>query len=70
MGSALIYLVQVDEDREIEVRAPRTEAALAIQAGAQVLVSWQPSNAVVVPDDNPEARGAEGDLSTQVLLKP
>lgn len=70
VGSALIYMVKVDEDREIEVRAPRSEAALAIGSGSQVSVSWQPANTVVVPDDSAGSRGEATDLSTQMLLKP
>lgn len=72
VGSALIYFVKIGEGREIEVRAPRSEAALAIQKGTHVSVSWRPEHTVVVPDDELETRGAEADLdlSTQQLLRP
>ncbi|MBO1900975.1 ABC transporter ATP-binding protein [Leucobacter weissii] len=68
IGSALLYLVRTDDGRELEVRAPRTEAALRVSGGDHVRVGWRPGQAVVVPDDGPGARGADTGLATQQLL--
>ena len=70
VGSALISLVRTDDGLEIEVRAPRSEAALAVGRGDRVRVGWRPESAVVVPDEESAARGGDGDLATSQLLAP
>ena len=70
VGSALISLVRTDDGVEIEVRAPRSEAALSVRQGDRVRVGWHPESAVVVPDEERAARGGDGPLATQQLLAP
>lgn len=70
VGSALITLVQIGGAREIEVRAPRSAASLAIRRGDAVRVSWRPDDAVLVPDAGSASRGAETEATTQQLLRP
>ena len=70
VGSALISLVEAGDGRELEVRTPRSEAALAVRRGDRVRVSWSPESAVIVPDDVEEARGTGGELPTRQILAP
>ena len=70
VGSALISLVRTDDGVEIEVRAPRSDAALAVRQGDRVHVAWQPDRAVVVPDEDPQPRGEDRGLATRQLLAP
>lgn len=70
VGSALISLVRTDDGTEIEVRAPRSEAALSVRRGDRVRVEWQPESAVVVPDTDAVARGGSSGIATQQLLVP
>lgn len=70
VGSALISLVRTDAETELEVRAPRSDASLAVRTGDRVMVSWHPDRAVVVPDDETSARGGDSALATQALLAP
>ena len=70
VGSALISMVRTENGAEIEVRAPRSEAALSIRSGDRVSVSWRPDSAVVVPDVEDSVRGADADLATRQLLAP
>lgn len=70
VGSALISLVRTDDGTEIEVRAPRSEAALSVRRGDRVRVEWQPESAVVVPDIDAVARGGSSGIATQQLLVP
>ncbi|PRI10756.1 ABC transporter ATP-binding protein [Leucobacter massiliensis] len=70
VGSALISLVRTDDGAELEVRTPRSEAALAVRGGDRVRVHWRPEHAVVVPEDERATRGGEEELATRQLLAP
>ena len=70
VGSAFIYLVNIGEGREIEVRASRGDTSLNIEPGAQVRVTWSPTRAVVVPDTAIASRGADSTGATEAILRP
>ena len=69
VGSSLIHFVRTASGNEIEVRTPRSEAALAIIRGAQVTVTWAPERTIVVPDTDATSRGAGLNTSTTTLLQ-
>ncbi|WP_053383582.1 ABC transporter ATP-binding protein [Leucobacter celer] len=68
VGSALISFVKTGDGVELEVRTPRSEAALSVRQGDRVRVRWQAEHAVVVPDEERTARGGDGELTTRQLL--
>ena len=69
VGSALIFLVRIGADREIEVRAPRSAASLAVRSGDAVRVAWSPEDAVVVPNAQFARNDAGPEASTQAIRR-
>ena len=69
VGPALIFLVRIGVDREIEVRAPRSVSALAVERGDAVRVSWSPDDAVVVPNVPFSRSDATEGTSTQTIRR-
>jgi hypothetical protein len=65
VGSALISLVKTGDGVELEVRTPRSEAALSVRQGDRVRVRWQAEHAVVVPDEERTAGSREAGTQLQ-----